>query len=281
LIAQANFEILAFRQGLTPALIGTLTRFARWKSLGTACLLELSAEQVYHGLESGLSFESMRSLLQRHGIRPIPDNVLDALRTWANKRDRVVVYEHATLIEFGSPAELDAAMARGLVEFRVSERIGLVPAESTLDYRQFRLTGTRDYGSPPERCIALGDDGVTLIVEAQRADLLLDTELARIAEPANTNGDTATRTYRLTRASLRRALDSGFSITELNDWLLRRAGQPLSPAAQLLAAPDNSLDLRVERCLVLATPTPELADGLMQWQGTRDLIQRRLGPTAL
>jgi hypothetical protein len=40
-------------------------------------------------------------------------------------------------------------------------------------------------------------------------------------------------------------------------------------------------DLELRRRLVVQVPTAELADGLVQWPGTRSLIQERLGPTAL
>ena len=38
-------EVLVYRQGLTPELIGSLSRFARWKGIGPACTLELNPEQ--------------------------------------------------------------------------------------------------------------------------------------------------------------------------------------------------------------------------------------------
>ena len=50
---QPNLEIIAYRQGLTPALIARLTRFAAWKSLGAACTLQLEPETVYRALEAG------------------------------------------------------------------------------------------------------------------------------------------------------------------------------------------------------------------------------------
>src|SRR5439155_8909968 len=55
LLVQPNAEVLAYRQGLTPSLIGTLSRFARWKGIGPACTLELTPEQTYRGLETGLT----------------------------------------------------------------------------------------------------------------------------------------------------------------------------------------------------------------------------------
>ncbi len=279
LIVQPNFEVIVFRQGLTPVLIANLTRFARWKSIGTAGMMELESERVYHGLESGLTLDDIRVLLQRHGMRAVPDNVLDALRTWANKRDRIVVYNSATIIEFGTSTDLDEALRRGLVEIKLTDRLGLVRDENSIDYRQFRLTGTRDYGDKPERCLTVEDDGLTLSVDPGRADLLLETELARLTEPVESNGER--RLFRMTRASLQRAIQGGRSLNEIGEWLTQRAGQPLSPAARLLAMPDDALEFHIESCLVMHAPSPAMADALLQWPPTRDLIQSRLGPTAL
>jgi hypothetical protein len=280
LMVQANFEVLAFRQGITPALIAQLSHFARWKTLGTACMLELQAEQVYRGLESGLHLQEITNLLQRHGMRDLPDNVSEALRTWSNKRDRIVVYERATLLEFASAADLNTAMARGLIELRLSDRIGLVRSENDVDFRQFRLSSTRDYGSKPEQCLQPADDGVTFVIDNSRSDLLLELEIARIAEAIPSDSENE-RAYRLTHQSLRTAFDTGMTLQRLEEWLLQRSGRLLSAAARLLALPEQQLQLQLEHCLVLTTPTPEMADGLMQLPATRRLIQRRLGPTAL
>src|SRR5205823_6177134 len=67
LLVQPNLEILAYRQGLTPALIARLGRVAAWKSLGPACTLQLEPQSVYRGLEAGETFESIVALLERHG----------------------------------------------------------------------------------------------------------------------------------------------------------------------------------------------------------------------
>jgi hypothetical protein len=280
IMVQANFEILAFRQGLTPAIIANLTRFARWKSLGTACVLELQAEQVYRGLESGLHLEDMRRLLQQHGMRELPENVAEALRTWSNKRDRIVVYENATLLEFASAVDLDAALARGLVELKLSDRIGLVRHENAVDFRQFRLTSTRDYGAKAEQCLELADDGVTFTVDRSRSDLLLDLEIARVAEPL-ANASESQSAFRFTHASLQKALANGLTLQSLEEWFKERSGRPLSAAAQLLALPEKRAIFQLLQCIVLTTPTAELADGLMQLPATKQFIRERLGPVSL
>src|SRR5262249_22634389 len=142
-----------------------------------------------------------------------------------------------------------------------------------------RLTGTRDYGAKPEQCLTVADDGLTLTVDASRSDLLLESELAAVAEPLDAGPER--RVYRLTRETLRKALESGQTLASLDEWMTQRAGKPLSPAAKLLAAADDSIELHLESCLVIHVPNVDTADGLLQWSESRGLIQARLGPTAL
>jgi hypothetical protein len=212
--------------------------------------------------------------------------VLDSLRTWANKRERITVYPSATLFEFLSAADLADAVARGLPATPVTDRLALVVSEAGIDFRHFRLMGSRDYALPPDRCVAVGADGVTLEVDLGRSDLLVETELLRFAEPverpARPAADKAgTRTYRLTAQSLAAARAGGLSIRALDDWFVTRSGQPLAPAARLLLAGPLVQGLELRPCLVLTVPTAEVADGLLQLPETAALIDARLGPTAL
>ena len=110
LVVQPNGDVIAYRQGLTPGLIAKLSRFADWKMLGPACSLGLTAESVYRGLESGITLSDIVSVLQQNSGHPVPANVLDLIRRWAGKRERITVYTSATLLEFNTPAELEEAV---------------------------------------------------------------------------------------------------------------------------------------------------------------------------
>jgi hypothetical protein len=281
LLVQPNLEIIAYRQGLTPALIAKLAHFAGWKGLGAACLLQLRPETVYRGLEAGLTFETILQTLEQHGSRAVPGPVIDSLRTWANKRDRITVYPSAALLEFGSAEELSEALARGVPAVRLSDRLALVPNEDAIEYKHFRLTGTRDYGLPPEKCVTVEPDGVTLSIDLSRSDLMLETELPRFALPLDRASANGRRQYRLTPDSLAAAREAGMSVPQLEAWFGQRTGGALSPAARLLLAGAQAPAPQVKRHLVLHVATPELADGLVQWPETRALIDERLGPTAL
>src|SRR5262249_15704956 len=129
LTVQPNLEIIAFRQGLTPGLVVRLTRLAAWKTLGAACTLQLGPETVYRAPEAGERVDGLCQLLEKHGTRATPQTVIDSLRTWAAKRDRITIYPSAALLEFATARELEEALARGLVGVRVSDTVVVVPSE--------------------------------------------------------------------------------------------------------------------------------------------------------
>jgi hypothetical protein len=281
LLVQPNLEILAYRQGLTPGLIARLSRFAQWKNLGAACTLQLEPDTVYRGLEEGETFDSICLALEQHGTRATPPAVLDSLRTWSKKRDRITVFPAAALLEFNSADELNEALARGLPAIRVADNVVVIPSEDRIEFRHFRLTGTRDYALPPERCVTVEPDGVTLTVDLARSDLMLETELPRFADLVDRALPGGKRQYRLTPASLARARESGWGLTNLETWFSQRTGQPVTPAARLLLTGAQLPPPVLRTHLVLHVEVPELADGIVQWPGTRELIEERLGPTAI
>jgi hypothetical protein len=277
LVVQPNADVIAYRQGLTPTLIDKLSRFADWKMIGPACTLGLSADGVYRGLESGLTLADVVTVLQQHSGHPVPANVLDLVRRWAGKRERITVHTAATLLEFQSVADLEAALARGLVAQKVTDRIGLANGE--IDYKHFRLLGNRDYEAKPQKCVTFAPDGVTFTVDVAAADLMLEAELARLAEPVP--GDGPERRYRITPATARAVRDQGLSLADLDQWSANRSAAPLSASARLLFAGSGGVTGEVRRRLVLTLPSEAVTDGVCQWPETADLLEDRLGPCAV
>src|SRR5262249_17858244 len=160
---QPNYEVIAYRQGLTPPLVGRLSRFVRWSQIGAALELKLTRESVLLGLDGGLTAESMLETLSRHSQKPVPPVVVDAVRTWASRRERVTYYAAATLMEFGSRAERDQALkswpeSDSEPPTAVADRFLLVGDERTIPFDRFRLTGARDYRRPPEVCVTIDAD---------------------------------------------------------------------------------------------------------------------------
>jgi len=280
LFVQPNHEVVVYRQGLSPELIGQLASFCRWKGLGAALTLELTPESVYRGLELGRTAEEMIGILERHSQRPLPPAVVDSMRTWSGRRERLRLYKQCTVLEFGSVEELDEALARGVPGDRLSDRLLLVAGDGKIPFDQFRLAGVRDYRQPPSLCVHTAEDGITWELELARSDLLVEHELARFAEPvAGSNSDS--RCYRITPASLAAAARLGLRGAYLREWFRQRSGAELPASVELMLVASGRAPVELARLLALQTSTPAVADGIMQHPLTRQHVRRRIGPTAL
>jgi len=280
LMVQPNAEILAYRQGLTPPLIAKLTRCARWKAIGPACTLELTPEQTYIGLESGLTLSGIIQTLNQHGTRPVPLAVVDLLQRWANKRERITVYSSATLVEFQSTADLDQAIARGIVALRITDRMGICSDGGDPDFKNLRLLGNRDYEARPTKCLSIDDDGITLTVDTAGADLLLEADIGQLAESI-TDDPPGLRRYTLQPVLLKKAIASNWTLEDLDAWFIARAGTPLPAAAKLFVLAAQAPRVEARSRMILSVPSTEIADGLMQWPSTLEFIEERIGPRAV
>jgi hypothetical protein len=300
LFVQPNFEVIAYRQGLTPQLVGRLSRFAWWAQVGAALELRLTRESILFGLEGGLTPQAMLDVLKRHSQRELPAGVVDAVRTWATHRERVTYYAAATLLEFGSAAERDQAMESWPPDetnpdreppVAVADRFLLVEDERAIPFDRFRMSGSRDYRRPPDVCVAIEPDGVTMVLDPSRSDLMVDAEIGRFADerpPQGRTSEPARRRFAVTAVSLRRGLDRGLTPQDLVDWYERRTGGEVPPAVRLLLASSAATEsgarvppIKAARMLVLTMADAGLLDGLLQHPATSTWLGDRLGPNAV
>ena len=291
LFVQPNFEVIAYRQGLTPTLIGQFSRFARWSQVGAALELKLTPDSIYRGLEGGLSTDAMLDRLGKHSSRPLPPGVAEALRTWASRRDRVTYHASSTLIEFANADDLEAALklfptSGRVAPARISDRLLLVEDEASIPFSKFRMAGSRDYRRPAETCVDVEPDGVTLALDLGRSDLLVDAELARFADEkavrSRPDGSSSPRrSFTVTPGSLARAAENGMTVAQMARWFTQRTGGELPSSIRLLlhAATPGVEPFPTRRPIVLTVPSPDLLDGLMQHPSTGPHLGDRLGPT--
>ena len=291
LFVQPNFEVIAYRQGLTPSLIGQFSRFARWSQVGAALELKLTPDSVYRGLEGGLTTDAMLDRLGKHSSRPLPAGVAEALRTWAGRRDRVTYHASATLVEFATTDDLEAALGLWpttgrVAPVRISDRLLLVEEEGAIPFTRFRMAGSRDYRRPAEACVDVEPDGVTLALDLGRSDLLVDAELARFADERPTyqrhDGSSAPRRlFDVSPLSLARAAENGMTVAQMSRWFQQRTGGEMPAAIRLLlhAATPGVGPFPTRRPIVMSAPSPDLLDGLLQHPATGPHLGDRLGPT--
>lgn len=295
LYVQPNFEIIAYRQGLSPSLIGQFSRFALWSQVGAALELKLTPESVYRGLEGGLTPAQMLDRLARHSQRALPAGVAEAVRTWAGRRDRITYYASATLVEFATKEDLEKALAQwpepkpnGVGPIAISDRLLLVEDDSSIPFQRLRLAGARDYRRAPEACLEVEGDGVTLSLDLSRSDLLVDAELVRFSDELPLDSATGTpgnprRRFVISPASIARGTANGMTSSTLSHWFHRRTDADTPPAVRLLllANQERVPALNTSRPLVLHAPSADLIDGLLQHPTTRSHLGERLGPTSV
>ena len=191
LFVQPNFEVIAYRQGLTPQLVGRLSRFAWWAQVGAALELRLTRESIVFGLDGGLTPESMLDVAEaaqpagpaRRRGRRRPElghapRAGDLLRGGDADRVRLVAPSGTWPWSPGRAGDersraADRRRPIGSCWSRTSERsrsTGFAwPARATTDGR--RKPAWRS--SPTASSMAL---------DPARSDLLVDAELGRFAD---------------------------------------------------------------------------------------------------
>ena len=125
----------------------------------------------------------------------------------------------------------------------VAERFLLVEDDRTVPYARLRLTSSRDYRRPPEVCVTVEPDGVTLALDPARADLLVDAELAQFADPARRartsrsgqSGTSLPRRFVITGDSLQRGINRGMS-PRLAERMVRASRGEADPGRRRVAS---------------------------------------------
>lgn len=281
LLVQPNHEMIVFRQGLTPKLLATLVLFTEIKAVGAAIVFEINADSVYRGLEAGLEADTIINLLQHHGGRELPSALAQSIRTWSQKRTRVTVYCDASLLEFTDPRDQVEALARGLEGIALTDRLLLVTGQPEKTFKNLRIAAARDYKLPPEQCVVVGPDGISMTVDLSRSDLMLEAEMQRFAVRRPARDRDNRQVYEVTPASLSGAMADGLTIEQLQEWFRQRTGEEPSPSVNLMLHAARGTRLSIEPLTVVEVQSPIVADGLLQHPATRDFIQRRIGPTTV
>ncbi len=281
LLIQPNLEIMAFRQGLDPSIIAKLSMIGLWKAFGPACVLQLTPDSVYRALELGESFESVRNFLDGHSTRPVPQTIIDQVGSWASKRERVVIHSSAMVLEFTSGPDLEEALGRGLMAVRLGERHALVDNEESVDFRMFRLSGSRDYRITPEPCIRVGPDGLELFVEESKSDLLLETEIPVISDPLPGKNGAISNRFRITPGSMGRIRERGWTLETLDHWFRLRTGEAPKPAVKLFFLARARKPIEVIPSILFQAEDEETTDGLWLWQEFKAVALERVGPRTI
>jgi Helicase conserved C-terminal domain len=218
-IVQPNFETVVYLDQTSPRQLGFIERIGvRQKADATIASYRLTRESVYVALEEGIDARQLLQTLESGSRHPLPPGVARTLSDWAARRERLAVRLEASVVEFPDAAARDAALAAGKVKGAATgDRFIMTEQSEQALKRALPLGGTINYEPQPPRSLTIGDDGIVLISAAQR-DLLIEGELAAVAESAG-----SPLCWRITRASVLAARSRGWTAKEIIDRLDQRA----------------------------------------------------------
>jgi hypothetical protein len=218
-LVQPDFEVLVYLDRATAEQIAFMERHAeRVQAQQHIVRYRLTREAIYQGLESGSTPDELLERLRGGAATELPQNVLASIREWAGQREKISLRRAASLLEFKDRAARQAALDAGLAGTPVAEHFVLlvapranVSADAQVDYTL----------PPPASLVALEDGRIKQVTAA--ADLLLHPQLDRWAEQVEAGE------WRLTEASVARAVKTKAPIDELFELLRARLTRPLPP----------------------------------------------------
>jgi hypothetical protein len=265
-----DFEILAPRDRTPPELRLRLEAIAAPLAGHTTDPIlryRLERGRLIQALQSGLTLEALVVELERHSSRKLPANVARTLADWAKSYGAMRLYVDRDLLEFENAKARDRYVKQTEDAEAVGERFALAP-------RGERSGPVLDYTDVPARCIRW-TSGDELELVADRADLLVERELAMFAVPGEVPGR-----YRLTRESVRSAkLDSSQILTRLQE---RSIGKiPTRIELSLRGWSGLVPPLRADTLTVLQVADTKDAHALLTMPETTHLIAGTLSPGLL
>lgn len=233
---QPNFEIIADGGGDNLAAVARLSQVADLVSFDRAALLKLSRESVCRALDQGLSSAAVMDVLSDSGRSPVSQNVAFSVGEWIAAYERYQVWSEAWVIEVDSASELGSLQEElpGCLE-----RLGPTAARVLPQHRarvEQVLTQHPDVLAIDHaaglRAVFDVDDRLVVTPDPSRWHWYPEHVLSQIAD--SFRGKRGGPRYRITRESILRALESGWTADEIEHFVEQCAARPLS-AAQVLS----------------------------------------------
>jgi hypothetical protein len=302
LFIQPNLEGIFYRQGLTAANLAKIVRLLKFTAIGPVIQGRLDEVWMRRMFASSFKLERLLNELAELSAVPIAGSVLETVRTWAGKSDRIRVYKSAILLETVDPEDRPDLIARFGTD-NPTEPVGdswlIVADEEHIPFKGLRIVAQQDQARDPLQCVRPIGDGTTLEVDSTKSDLALEPQLNRFTRPSNSVGQqsheasvsSSLRFYSIDMGSLAKAVEQGVTSEWIESFFQKRSGEPTPASVALLwkctelsarssseTSRINSPEIQLERILVLTCEDQTIIDGLLKLNSTSNLLGRQLGP---
>lgn len=154
-VLQPNFELLVYPAHLQPEHFALLSAAEAVRIDEQTATYRLTRDSVYTALESGLEVSDLLSGLEAGSATPLAPAMRRTVQDWAARRERLVLHQHATLLEYPTPAERDTALNKGKGGVAVGDTFLLLDAGRTPPVG----TSILKYDAPPSKPLIFKDSG--------------------------------------------------------------------------------------------------------------------------
>ena len=231
-ILQPDFQLLA----LGPVPLGTLEgieRFADRETVQPATVgYRLTRSSIYRALQKGTSIGVICGFLRQVTQQPLPQNVERTLEEWGAQHERIMVRRNVVVLQTDTTAQLDALLADAVLQpwlQRLDEHTAVADTRYTqqIQDRLWHLELLPAVSRGPEADLShslIWDEG-RLLPRLTPPSLYVTGIVQRFAAPEAPG-------WRLTAASVREAINTGYSVPDLIAQIERLTGASLSPEWQ-------------------------------------------------
>lgn len=152
-VLQPNFELLVYPANLQPHQSALLAAAEAVRFDAQTATYRLTRESVYSALEQGLDLNDLLAGLEAGSATPLAPAMRRTIQDWAARRERLVMHQNATLLEYPSAAERNAALKKGGAA--VGETFLLLDKGQSVP----RGTATLKYDAPPSKPLIFKESG--------------------------------------------------------------------------------------------------------------------------
>jgi hypothetical protein len=276
-VVQPDFTITAF-DPVSDAVLHQLEQFSQRISAERAVVFRLTQQSVYTGQKNDWQADRIQSTLESLTGQPLPQNVARSLNEWQIWHERIRIRPDLIILQAADPQDLlllsrDEELSPWLTEQPVP---GTSILPSNLDPHQLLSLLAKQMWLPeviysetglPSRSIEVHPDG-RLTYLALVPNLYLTSFLARFAEAED-------NLYRITRASVRKAIASKMTAPEILKELAKVAAGPIPPELEkkILAWSGHFGHAHLEEALLLRFKDEKTLKDLLQDPDLQEMLR--------
>jgi len=283
LLVQANLECLLFPSPHTMTHIYQIEKFCKPLDGDQLLRYRFDKDTFSNALQQGLSYQQCVDFLSEQSRIPIPENVLQVLKSWYNQCNQIVISKKGAILEASNKEELDQwtkEVLQGLPSVRLDDTHLFIPSHAHKQLRkklQKRHVQNIDYDQPPSRFINVNSQ-LRIDVEVLKQDIFAQEFLSKIAKIVTLTPQRAT--YQITKETLTQAIEDGKHVEEILEFFETRAHIfPSTARLRLESLTRHIGNVYAGQAELFLTEDEESMDRLL-YEGGLSVHLKRIGPAA-